>query len=57
MLSEAAADARLVVVGAHRRRTLFSVGAGHVVDGLLAHCPTPVAVIPVVAADCAETEG
>jgi nucleotide-binding universal stress UspA family protein len=44
---EAAADARLVVVGAHRRRGPLAVGAGYVVEGLLAHAPVPVAVIPV----------
>ena len=45
VLCEAAAGARLVVVGAHHRR-LLSVGAGYVVEGLLSHCPVPVAVIP-----------
>lgn len=50
VLSEASEDARLVVLGAHRRRLLFSIGAGYVVEGLLSHCPTPVAVIPVRAA-------
>ena len=50
VLSEASEDARLVVVGAHRRRLLFSVGAGYVVEGLLAHCPAPIAVVPVSAA-------
>jgi nucleotide-binding universal stress UspA family protein len=54
VLCEAAADARLVVVGAHHRR-LLSVGAGYVVEGLLTHCPAPVAVIPGAApADAAE---
>lgn len=60
VLSEAAEDARLVVVGGHRRRLLLSVGAGYVVEGLLSHCPTPVAVIPVPAAagegDAEETQ-
>lgn len=56
VLSEAAEDARLVVLGAHRRRLLFSIGAGYVVEGLLSHCPTPVAVVPVQAA-AAESEG
>jgi nucleotide-binding universal stress UspA family protein len=41
--------ARLVVVGSHRHRGLFSVGAGHVVDGLICHSPAPVAVIPELA--------
>jgi nucleotide-binding universal stress UspA family protein len=45
VLCDAAADARLVVVGAHHRR-LLSVGAGYVVEGLLSHSPVPVAVIP-----------
>ena len=54
VLCEAAADARLVVVGAHHRR-LLSVGAGYVVEGLLSHCPTPVAVIPGGAPVAAET--
>lgn len=47
VLTEAGADARLIVVGAHRHRGPFSVGAGYVVEGLLAHSPVPVAVIPV----------
>ena len=34
---------------ARRRHGPFAVGAGYVVDGLLAHSPVPVAVIPV---DC-----
>lgn len=45
-LIDAAREARLLVVGAHRRRGPLSVGAGYVVDGVIAHCPTPVAVIP-----------
>ena len=47
VLTEAGAAARLIVVGAHRHRGPFSVGAGYVVEGLLAHSPVPVAVIPV----------
>ena len=46
VLIEAARQVRLLVVGAHRRRGPFSVGAGYVIDGLLAHSPTPVAVVP-----------
>ncbi|WP_042406585.1 universal stress protein [Streptacidiphilus carbonis] len=46
VLIEAARGARMLVVGAHRHRTPLSVGAGYVVDGLLAHSPTPVAVVP-----------
>ena len=48
MLIEASRDARLLVVGAHRRRSPLSVGAGYVVQGLLSHSPTPVAVIPIM---------
>jgi nucleotide-binding universal stress UspA family protein len=44
---EASAGARLIVVGAHRHRGPLASGAGHVVEGLLAHAPVPVAVIPV----------
>jgi nucleotide-binding universal stress UspA family protein len=47
VLIESARGARLLVVGAHRRRAPLSVGAGYVVDGLLAHSPTPVAVVPI----------
>ncbi|HEX4787582.1 MAG TPA: universal stress protein [Actinospica sp.] len=46
-LTDAASDARLIVVGAHRRRGPFAVGAGYVVEGLLSHSPAPVAVVPV----------
>jgi nucleotide-binding universal stress UspA family protein len=46
---EAAADARLIVVGAHRHRGPLAVGAGYVVEGLMAHAPVPVAVVPVYA--------
>ena len=45
-LIQAAHDARLLVVGAHRHRGPLSVGAGYTVEGLLAHSPTPVAVVP-----------
>jgi nucleotide-binding universal stress UspA family protein len=48
ILTEAARGARLLVIGARRRRGPLSVGAGYVVQGLLAHCPTPVAVVPIV---------
>jgi len=47
ILVGAALGARLVVVGAHRHLGLLSMGAGYVVQGLLAHSPTPVAVVPV----------
>ena len=46
-LTEAGAEARLIVVGAHRHHRPFAVGAGYVVEGLLQHSPVPVAVIPV----------
>ena len=45
-LIDAAAGTRLLVIGAHRRRGPLSVGAGYVVDGLLAHCPVPLAIVP-----------
>lgn len=47
MLIEAARGSRLLVIGAHRRRNPLSVGAGYVVQGLLSHSPTPVAVVPI----------
>jgi nucleotide-binding universal stress UspA family protein len=47
MLIEAASGTRLLVVGAHRHRSPMSVGAGYVVQGLLSHSPTPVAVVPI----------
>jgi nucleotide-binding universal stress UspA family protein len=47
MLIEASRDARLLVIGAHRKRSALSVGAGYVVQGLLSHSPTPVAVVPI----------
>ena len=47
VLIEAARGARLLVVGSHRHHGPLSVGAGYVVQGLLAHSPTPVAVVPV----------
>ena len=47
MLMEAARGSRLLVIGARRRRSPFSVGAGYVVQGLLSHSPTPVAVMPI----------
>jgi nucleotide-binding universal stress UspA family protein len=47
LLIEAARGARLLVIGAHRRRSPLSVGAGYVVQGLLSHSTTPVAVVPI----------
>jgi nucleotide-binding universal stress UspA family protein len=46
-LIQAARGSRLLVIGAHRRRSPLSVGVGYVVQGLLAHSPTPVAVVPI----------
>jgi nucleotide-binding universal stress UspA family protein len=46
-LIEAATGARLLVVGAHRHRSPLSVGIGYVVQGLLSHSATPVAVVPI----------
>jgi nucleotide-binding universal stress UspA family protein len=45
-LIDAARNARLLVVATHRRRGPLRVGSGYVVDGVLAHSPVPVAVIP-----------
>jgi nucleotide-binding universal stress UspA family protein len=47
VLVEAARDSRLLVVGAHRHRGPLAVGAGYVVDGVLARAPVPVAVVPI----------
>ena len=47
MLIEAARGSRLLVIGSHRRRSPLSVGAGYVLQGLLSHSPTPVAVVPI----------
>lgn len=46
-LIDAAHGARMIVIGAHRRRAPLSVGAGYVVQGLLSHADTPVAVVPI----------
>jgi nucleotide-binding universal stress UspA family protein len=46
-LIDAARGARLVVIGAQRIHGPLSVGAGYVVQGLLAHSQTPVAVVPI----------
>ena len=45
-LIDAARGGHLLVVAAHRRRSPLPVGAGYAVDGVLAHSPVPVAVIP-----------
>ncbi|MHA6757974.1 universal stress protein [Streptacidiphilus sp. PAMC 29251] len=47
VLTNAAQGSRLLVVGAHRHRGPLSVGTGYVVQGLLAHSHTPVAVVPI----------
>jgi nucleotide-binding universal stress UspA family protein len=47
-LIDAARGARLIVVAGHRQRGPLASGAGYVVEGLLAHSPTPVAVVPTV---------
>lgn len=46
LLLGAASRARLLVVGAQQHRGPLAVGAGYVVDGVIAHSPVPVAVIP-----------
>ena len=46
-LTNAALRSRLLVVGAHRHHGPLSVGIGYVVQGLLSHSPTPVAVVPI----------
>lgn len=46
-LIDAARGTRMIVIGAHRRRAPLSVGAGYVVQGLLSHAETPVAVVPI----------
>jgi nucleotide-binding universal stress UspA family protein len=45
-LLQAARSARLLVVGTHRRHGPLTVGAGYVVDGVIAHSRVPVAVVP-----------
>ena len=47
VLINAAQGTRLLVIGAHRHRGPLSVGTGYVVQGLLAHAHTPVAVVPI----------
>jgi nucleotide-binding universal stress UspA family protein len=46
-LIDTARDTRMTVIGAHRHRAPLSVGAGYVVQGLLSHSATPVAVVPI----------
>lgn len=57
VLNEECSATRLIVVGAHRRRGPFSVGAGYVVEGLLAHSPVPIAVVPVCPNEPNEPDG
>jgi nucleotide-binding universal stress UspA family protein len=45
-LIDASAGARLVVLGAHHHHGLLPIGAGYVVQGVLSHARTPVAVVP-----------
>ena len=47
VLAGASAQARLVVVGAHRHLGPLSLGVGPVIHGLLGHAYSPVAVVPV----------
>jgi len=47
VLTNAAQGSRMLVIGAHRHRGPLSVGIGYVTAGLLAHSPTPVAVVPI----------
>jgi nucleotide-binding universal stress UspA family protein len=47
-LVEAAAGARLLVVGSHRRHGPLSPGVGLVLHGLLHHAPCPIAIVPTV---------
>jgi len=46
-LVEASTGARLAVLGAHHRHGPLPIGAGYVVQGVLSHARTPVAVVPI----------
>lgn len=46
VLAGASAEARLIVVGAHRHLGPLSLGVGPVIHGLLGHAYSPVAVVP-----------
>jgi nucleotide-binding universal stress UspA family protein len=46
VLLGAARRSRLLVLGARRRRGPLSAGAGYAVDGVIAHSPVPVAIVP-----------
>lgn len=47
VLADASRGARLTVVGAHRHRGPLSLGVGPIIQGLLGHAESPVAVVPV----------
>jgi len=47
VLADASRGARLTVVGAHRHHGPLSVGVGPVIQGLLSHAESPVAVVPL----------
>jgi nucleotide-binding universal stress UspA family protein len=47
VLADASREARLTVVGAHRRHGPLSLGVGPVIHGLLAQAQSPVAVVPL----------
>ncbi|HEV2639428.1 MAG TPA: universal stress protein [Actinocrinis sp.] len=47
ILIGASVNTRLLVVGSHHHHGPLSLGAGYVVQGLLAHSPAPVAVVPI----------
>lgn len=48
-LIEAGRGARLLVLGAHRRRMPLSLGIGPVLHAVLTHAPCPVVVVPLAA--------
>jgi nucleotide-binding universal stress UspA family protein len=47
VLMDASRGSRMLVVGSHRRRSVLSPGTGYVAHGLIAHSPTPIAVVPI----------
>jgi nucleotide-binding universal stress UspA family protein len=47
-LIAASTGARLAVLGVHHHHGPLSIGAGYVVQGVLSHARTPVAVVPAV---------
>jgi nucleotide-binding universal stress UspA family protein len=46
-LIDASEGARLVVLGSHHHHGPLSIGVGYVVQGMLSHAHTPVAVVPI----------